>query len=723
MAATHVRTGLVIGTAAAIAVIGLAVVFLLDARSPREGDSTPPAATGAVEDRAPATIEPAPSPGEAPGPMGPPDAGYPDGERTPKSLPPMGIDSVAFEWTVSPVLAASGGEAWIHQLLEIDGTLWAIGSGYDMARDREQWFVYTSEHGVEWQRGELPADVYDAGHAQISAFDGGIVAVVNPWDSDSASPQLSVFVSSDGETWTRRDPSPSVPAGEQVWINHVAGAQDVLVLAGAHAPVMDEPHEAPLIVIEHDGYVIELDEMTWSYLITDAATGVVVGHGSQEHIWSQADGVTGIYDPVADEVVFPLSWEDLDRAATAAYDSVAWDDRMLISVTSADRTLTLDEFTGAATVTDASGGVLFEGSERDLFQGPPPTFRDRDGNVIVIVPWDLWESAHAAAYGEPGVEYTPTPVLLRSADLGTSWQAVDIDGLVDENFYFQTLVGGNDGFLAIGSSEPPYEEFALRDVPAPIVLRSTDGLEWTATDTNLDGLDWLNNVTVVDDGYLAVRGTPGGQSEVIASDDGAVWTPVLTQDALLLEVGQVWFDRAAGGPLGTFVTGSYDGHAVIDPAPAHITRDGRTLTVIGTEFTVTDDTTGETLFTFDERVAMYHEEAIGAPAEGFRWGHGGLVMFDEDGGVIFAVSHRRYEEAMSEAWDDPSTFYEMKQVLFFSDGPSWAQVPMPGDIGAHPWVSGIIVTDDRVIMTITSESHTDYDYSVECVALVGVPAP
>lgn len=723
MAATGHRIGVaaLLGTAAATALVGGVAVVILNSGGDTEETLVPESTVAATALTTESVVTTEGLSDEAIAA----DDEFPMDEPPLRALPPMGIDSAVFDWTVAELGESNHGEMWINQLVEVDGSFWAIGGSYDEMSDREVSFVFISTDGVDWQRSELPEEISQAGHPQLTATDSGVVAIVNGWDAVTDRPEMSVFVSVDGETWVESSPASLVTTGETMWLNHVAASGGTIVLAGAseEAP---PPHEPLVITIERDGYLIELDEANWSYLVTDKANGEAVAFGSQEDLWGhEDDGRFGIYDAASDEMVFQLTWEELDAAATTTYESATWGEPMQIRLTSGDRTMTIDEFSGAVSVTDATGAVLFKGTERDMWQGPPPTFRDRNGNVLVVVPWDEWEAAHGAAYDLDGHDvYSATPIMMRSTDGGVSWETVDLWDVAPANFSFQSVVGGQAGFVAIGTTEPSFEDHACDqsiEEPAVVVLTSRDGVAWVERTNNLRPRDWLGTVTATGDGYVAVRSGEQTTSEVVASVDGATWLPVLNQDDLELEMGQVWFDRVAAGQLGTFAIGTYDGHSQPDQVSAELSQAGRTLSIEGPIYTVIDDDTSTVLYSYDESTVTHCEEFVGAPASGFKWGQGGLVIFDDEGAVIFAASHRRYEEAMSAMWAEPIGYYESEQVLLYQAEQAWLRVPLPPGLGPHLWFGGAVVTDEGVVLVATSETHSDVDFTVTNLAVVGVP--
>lgn len=660
---------------------------------------------------------------------------YPYHQPDAVPLPAMGIATTDFGWQVTEMLEATGGEVWLNQLFEFGGKLWAVGGGYDSVADRELSFVESSSDGVTWAPVELPEGMTSRNsNVSFTATDDVLVATVNSWEEETGRSSLALFTSADGETWAQSDLSSLIGPNESWWVSQVGGGNGILLLAATkeNLPPREE-WEAPTITFEKNGYIIKLNESDWTYSITDVASGVVLHEGSQERLWAESNEMSGmgIYDPDRGEMVFTIHWEDLQTASAAAYAAARWDEPLVIEVTSGDRTLFLDEYTGAVTVTDAGGAVLFSGTEEALWRGRPPTFTDPDtGEVLAVIPWDEWEAAHTAAYPvlpEEDFGYYATTELLRSADAGATWTAFNIEGVTGPGFYFQSFVYGPNGFLAVGNQEQMFEGHGVGLTPAgpqaPTVLVSLDGAAWTEVSTNLAAGAWVSNIATTVDGYLAVVGDESG-SRVLESPDGQTWQVALSKDDLDLPLGNVWFDRIVGGGLGTFATGTYDGweEPEQEQRVATISKDGRTLTIDMPKYTVTDDATGAVLATFDESDYYYFEEGVGPAAEsGFKWGQGGIVMFNDDGTVVFAASSAEFEKAMQSVWVEPEFYYQTEQVLLYNDGAGWSRVALPDDLGPNTWIGGIVVTDTSVVLTATGEVSSATEFSTRSLSLVGMP--
>ncbi len=692
------------------AIGGLALLLADSDEAPPPGSPPPIAAPETADTPPPVVTTPPPATTEVTPDGGEP--GFEPGEGAP--LPPMGIPTAAFDWETA-VLPLGAGEGWLHQLLTVDGELWAVvatpeGPG-------EHTVVFASRDGLQWQQRDFPAAVDGDGPAQLWVTEDEVVAMVAGWGEQGD--WLEVWVLPDGGTWQRADLSGIASDDAHTWLSGVAGGDGVLVAVGAAQPLQDDSYP-PAVVIERDGFVVEIDEATASYVITDAATGAVVSHGNLDRMWPPYDeeGVV-IYDPATYEPVFRTRWDVLEAAATAAYEDARFGERLVVEVATEELVLRLDEFTGVLTVADTSGDEVFRGTEEDLWRGPPPTFTDpRSGEVILVVPWDEWEEAFQAIY-EDEQGSGPTPLLMRSTDRGATWTPIDAapdpgDGF----FYFIDVVRVPDGFLALGAVEPGMGDEATP--PQPIMMHSPDGLSWSALPG--DGLPgWMHQMRSAGEIYFALLTNEAGAA-VVTSADARSWQVLLRDDDLALPLGSAWFDHVADGPLGTFVAGMWNGWVEAEVEPVEIAKRGRTLTITGPVYTVTDDATGEVLATFDESVTWHGEHQEWVAESGFRWSQGGLALFADDGTVAFAVSHREMERAMEGRWAEPDAAYRSEQFVAWSDGAGWKRVALPEDLGPHAWCAGMVVLEDRVVIaTHVDTFYGEGEVETELRMLVGRP--
>lgn len=627
-------------------------------------------------------------------------------------LPPMNMPSSSLNWEQAELFSADASGYWLNQLFEMDDRLIASGASWDERTERETLFLFESSDGLAWNEIAVPDEFSAAGVHEIVPAGDLLVAFGNRWWDNGTSPELSVFVSPDAQTWKRVDVSAFAGDEERLWLWAAVGHDDTVILIGNLERFVDEPSwEYEPIIIRKNGLTLELDNLTYSFLITDDATGQVVLHGSQEFMWDHGRGEDGavLYDPETGERIFSVSWEELNQRATEVYETTRFGRDLVVDVESGGLELRMDQYTQLITVTDpATQAVVFSGTEDVLWQGQPPTFIDPHTDTVILrLTWDEWNEAHDAAYtDEEGLGYWNRSIALVSHDDGESFTAVDLGTTAGEGFYLSSIAAGPDGFLAYGALEGPgtWEDGGGWE-PEPVVLKSADGLAWTRLSTNLEPGTWIDYITRRDDGYLASGHTDTGPV-LLESADGATWIPFLKLDDLGLPFGSAWFNQVATGELGTFVIGSRDGwDPYPEPEPMVTSKQGRTLTIAGPIYTLVDDATGETLFTFDEHEfwvehGPFDGEELPSPV---RWGQGGFAIFDDDGALLYALSHE--EQGHEEEWEDPGEWYEPEHLLLRHDGSGWVSIDLPGDVGSYNWFSAGVVLDDRVVLAAAFEDE------------------
>ncbi len=690
------RVFLVAGAAAAVvvaAVGGLAMVL----GGTDHGD-VPPAPTATSTTTSAEAVAPSPTTSE---PVAPDQAGIPDGAGG--RLPPMGIPTTAFTWQVGGL---PGTELWVSQVVDVGDELWAVGGRYREAAG-EVAMVWAPD-GAGWTAVDLPAAFSQGGSLTIYPTETVIVATVDQWDESTVTPDLRLFVSTDGAQWAESDLAALSDPGEHVWISGVAGGEGTLVLVGTRDELLHESKPA-VVTFEHDGKLVEVDDVAGTYHVHDAATSELLAYGSLDLLWG-GGGSLAISDPVTGETIFSGDYAELARVATVAYESAVPGARLVVELAGPQGMLALDEYAGEVTVTDHEGVVRFTGRTDDLWRGPTPSFVDpHTGDVVVTVPWEIWEAARAG--GVAAEESLAEPVLAVSQDGGRTWREVDV--AVGPGFQFGGVAHGPRGFLAVGGRELPRRD-GHPGAPEPVVLHSLDGVAWAELASDL-GPGWPYSLASTPDGYVAMLGHDAGV-DVVSSPDGRSWADELRTSDLQLPIGSAWFDHLATGPLGTFVTGGRDGWGPAAPGTSSIGEHGRTLTIAPPVYTLTDDATGAVIATFDER-------AGGETAAAFRWGEGGLAVFAGDGTVLFAISHPEFEAAMEDVWAEPQQLAyppEPFVVLLGDDGPT--SVALPDAVGPDAWCSGIAVTDDALVLVTMKEGHgTAGVSSLRVQVLIGTP--
>jgi hypothetical protein len=638
-------------------------------------------------------------------------------------LPPMGIQSVTLEWDRIDLPGPETGEYWMNQLLTLDDRLIVSGGWFDEQSGEEGFFVLESPDGLTWTDVALPLEATESGPGQLAAAGNTLVAFTHDWEHTTGRPDVSVFLSSDLSTWTEVDVSAFTEDDEVLWLWQAAGHGEALLLGGHREPYYPDPGWiAEPIYIHKNGLTLEIDTATRSFLITDDATGEVLLHGTEELMWDyqRDEGGAVLYNQDTGERVFAMPWDELNQRAMEIYATTPFGGDLVLDYESEGRRLTFDQFSGELVVTEvASGSVVYRGTEDELWQGQPPTFINPHTDTVVLrLTWDEWNEAHAAAYeGFEEGDYWVDTIILSSRDGGASFEEVDLSTVAGDGFHLATLAAGPNGFIATGGIEGPwlYEDQPYE--PNQLVLTSADGLAWTMA-ASLEPDGWINTMTAGPDNYYASMGTETGCA-VLRSADGETWKRFLEVADLALPMGSAWFDDIAVGDFGVFARGQRDGwDETYEELPFVISKQGRTLTIDGTVYTLVDDATGAQLFTFDEQESWQQHEATGddyfTPV---RWGEGGFAIFDESGTLLFALSHE--EQWQDDEWEEPEVWYEPEQLLLRHDGTAWSSVELPEEIGPNSWITGFAVGQDRVVLAATVEEHTAGEWSTSPLILIG----
>ncbi|MGD2043357.1 MAG: hypothetical protein PVJ28_06865 [Acidimicrobiia bacterium] len=124
-----------------------------------------------------------------------------------------------------------------------------------------------------------------------------------------------------------------------------------------------------------------------------------------------------------------------------------------------------------------------------------------------------------------------------------SWAQVETPRYSAPYLYFDGVIGGGPGFIAVGSGDPG-------------VWISSDGSTWVEADVESSG--WLFDVIAADPGFIAV-GSDGAGAIVLLSDDGTSWTSGSTDSV----PGDEMIAVTAGGPGFVAVGTHIDGPAVV----------------------------------------------------------------------------------------------------------------------------------------------------------------
>jgi hypothetical protein len=213
--------------------------------------------------------------------------------------------------------------------------------------------------------------------------------------------------------------------------------------------------------------------------------------------------------------------------------------------------------------------------------------------------------------GDPFFGGTTRIAILHSVD-GLVWRTV-LDGAGAPEGYVAGVGGGPSGFVAVA-----YPDAAQ---PGSIVLTSSDGVDWSLVDATVDGGEASIGDPLADgDGWLATGGQRGhNEPSIVRSNDGITWTATRLEgpDTNAQYVDRVL--RSPGGYLARGVTGDScpPGASCVGTAVSWWSADG---VAWGRQTGVPREIAGATWAVHPERgfVAMTSSEAWSS-VDGWHW--------------------------------------------------------------------------------------------------------
>jgi len=359
-----------------------------------------------------------------------------------------------------------------------------------------------------WSRA-TDAEFQGPGHQLISAvrFGGpGIIAV--GVDSSGSDADAAVWVSADGEAWTRVE-SPALGGAHAQGLEDLAIGRLGIVAVGWDSSAGDIDAAAWFSVdgiaweqVGGTAFVHEGHEEVHTVLATDtgfvAAGFAVVGREADAAVWTSPDGLT---------------WTRLDDPALGGGGT----QRISSLIIGPDGIV--------------AGGTNFLPNEFGLY--------NLDARVWVSADGSSWEAIDDPTFGGPGWQYItsivagPEGLVAAGGDIlgapgvdndaavwtspdGASWTRVeDPDFRRERAQQISAISVGDDELVAVGYDTGP----AGNRIPA--VWRSADGSAWVRIDDSVltePGHRWMSGVAIAGFGVVAV-GTDGTRS----NGNPAVW--------------------------------------------------------------------------------------------------------------------------------------------------------------------------------------------------------
>lgn len=223
-------------------------------------------------------------------------------------------------------------------------------------------------------------------------------------------------------------------------------------------------------------------------------------------------------------------------------------------------TVTLNEFDYTYTVTNASGAVLAEGSQNDLYgyreQNGQAVWDSETGDLIVVVPYDKWEEAYSRAYntGGPFGGYVghPVEVVIEHDGWRVSLDEEAYEFTVENIATGEIVTAGSMDYLYRGPNPEIYDaagnlilavtwsdwdramdrHWQTQTEPDAYqgkihAVASADGITWESRVLNIQGGEfYLDSILATEDGFIAFGSSYdefGGGPEIWTSGNGLDW--------------------------------------------------------------------------------------------------------------------------------------------------------------------------------------------------------
>lgn len=225
-------------------------------------------------------------------------------------------------------------------------------------------------------------------------------------------------------------------------------------------------------------------------------------------------------------------------------------------------TLTLNEFNYTFEVTDASGTVLAEGSQEDLYrygdENGQAVWDAETGDLIVVIPYEKWEEAYSQAYniGGPiggGYDAQPAEIVIEHDGWRVTLNEETYEFTVENMDTGEVVTSGSMDYMYRGPNPEIYDangnlvlqvtwsewdramdqHWQLRDEPYAYQNRiyaafSSDGIDWQVKELSSGNEEFhLDTILSDGDGFIAFGSSYdeyGGGPEIWKSPNGLDWT-------------------------------------------------------------------------------------------------------------------------------------------------------------------------------------------------------
>ena len=354
---------------------------------------------------------------------------------------------------------------------------------------------FPTTNNYTWQRVELEAP----GLSEIGwlgALNGRLVAVSPSWGvgpGGGESQALVTSTSADGIDWVQAG---SYALPEHVWISRIVSDGERLYAIAANSELFAADIEH-FVFSSSDGVTWEISEL-------------VLPVEPDEHVYIEnaAAGPAGLVLAVHFET-YPE-----ERPTVLSFDNLE---------------VTLDYMRATYTLTEtASGDVLLSGRLDELFNWGDTGQRIYDpatGEVLTVVPWQVWEEAWNSFYG--GYGGSPLPIPIEPVEpQGPPVITIDYDGYlitIDEYDGRYTVADAESGDqIAAGTLDELYQGPAPRfvDPDTGEVLLAVTWDEWHQAEERA----WQDVEYVEEDYFHRSR------TALASSPDGEVWDIEIVSD-------------------------------------------------------------------------------------------------------------------------------------------------------------------------------------------------